>query len=400
MLFPLYAGDMEPAILLPSSILREGNMTFNEFVKSDEPLPYWFMQHGEDIVSVYPLIPGLLNVPVSGLAYIGVLPHDVYQDRYLLSRITAVLIAAGAVVLMYWCLGYIVKTKDSAALLALTYAFATNVWSTAGRGLWQHGPSLLFLNAAVFLILRNKKREVPWIGVLTGLLVWNRPTNIVFALAITFFFLWKRPKQFLHFVMPLGGIALLFGWYSVSFYGSLFALGQGQPFSGFSADPLPTFLALLISPGRGLFVFTPFFLFAIVACVMLLRKSHTTEQEHLFLLLGLSSVMLVSIYSFWGEWWGGVLYGYRIITEMVTPLMLLTAWWYAHASWQKSFFLRSAWVITLFIAVVVQYIGTVGFPCETDEEKAALQRDGSLQWSFHESSLVRCGERMLFIGTL
>lgn len=393
--FPMtLAGDMEPAILLPISILTEGNVTFDEFVQpEDTEPPFWFRRVKGHIVSAYPLIPGLMNLPAFILADVHFLPRDIVKDRHALTMITTVFIAAGAIVLFFFCLLEILKRRESALFFTFVYAFGTSVWSTVARGLWQHGPSLLFLNAIILILLKKKERLFPLAGLLTGLLVWNRPTNIVFAVAISIFVLWKHRRAALPFLFPSGIVALLFAWYSFSFYGSFLALGQGQPFAWFSGSILINMLAVLISPSRGLFVYTPFFLLVFPALWVLIRKRNHSDSELLLLFLAAALIPFLLIFGKWGMWWGGNVYGYRIITEIVTPLTLVIALWWSSLK-KMSPFWNAILIVTLTWSFVVQYIGVVRYPfCETGAEKHAMYQEPSRYWNMHEAQLVRCIER-------
>ena len=73
-------------------------------------------------------------------------------------------------------------------IVTFLFAFSTSVWSTASRALWQHGPSVLFLSLALYLILlaREKDSAFLWIvaGALLGYAYLIRPTN---SLAVAFF---------------------------------------------------------------------------------------------------------------------------------------------------------------------------------------------------------------------
>jgi hypothetical protein len=41
--------------------------------------------------------------------------------------------------------------------VAMVFAFGTAAWSTASRGLWQHGPSMLCLAVAAYLAMRSRR---------------------------------------------------------------------------------------------------------------------------------------------------------------------------------------------------------------------------------------------------
>lgn len=371
-------------------------MTFDEFVEpKQEKLPFWFEKKNGHIVSMYPLIPGILNLPAFFLAYTNYLPSDIVDDRDTLTMTTTVFIAAGSVVLMYLCLLSLFQKKHTAIFFSLAYAFSTNVWSIVSRGLWQHGPSILFLNGIVLILLKQNIQLFWLAGLLTGILVWNRPTNIVFAVAISIFVLWKHRRAALPFFFPAGIVALLFAWYSSSFYGSILALGQGQPLTWFSGSVIPNIFGLLFSPGRGLFVYTPLFLLAFPALARLYKKkSDLSYSDHLILLLFFSLIPFLLIYSKWSVWWGGNVYSYRIITEVVTPLTLLVATLWRTPS-QTTRFMNAALVITITWSFFAQYLGVVRYPlCDTKDEKRIEYGDTTRFWDVQKSSLYRCAKRL------
>ena len=60
-----------PAELLPISLLHGHGFDFREFVSGD--LPYWFRLVRGRVVSNYPVLTGLLNLPVYTLARLATL---------------------------------------------------------------------------------------------------------------------------------------------------------------------------------------------------------------------------------------------------------------------------------------------------------------------------------------
>lgn len=95
------SGDTEPAELLPISLLTEGNLDFNEFVPGPD-VPYAYVRIGGRVVSSYPIMAGLLNVPVYATARVfGV---DLYSQRFRLSMITASVICAFSVLFLFLAL--------------------------------------------------------------------------------------------------------------------------------------------------------------------------------------------------------------------------------------------------------------------------------------------------------
>src|SRR5947209_12559470 len=61
-------GDNAPAELLPENLFKGQGFDFSDSVDALEPLPYWFAEHDGRVISFYPIVPGLLNVPIFAVA--------------------------------------------------------------------------------------------------------------------------------------------------------------------------------------------------------------------------------------------------------------------------------------------------------------------------------------------
>ena len=70
--------------------------------------------------------------------------------------------------------------------------------------------------------------------------------------------------------------AAMLTWYSWVYWGTPFALGESNHFGGFTApEPAVAALGLLLSPNRGLLVFSPIFIFSVAYAAYLLRHKLT-----------------------------------------------------------------------------------------------------------------------------
>src|ERR1700674_2129113 len=147
------SGDTEPAELLPISILEGGRLDFDRFYSDRPDLPYAYRRVQGRVVSAYPIVAGIANVPTFAVARLfGV---DLYARRHFLSHVTADLLASASVAFLFLALRKICDCDRQAFFFSLVYAFATEVWSVGSRGLWQHGPSLFFLCASLWLLLHD-----------------------------------------------------------------------------------------------------------------------------------------------------------------------------------------------------------------------------------------------------
>jgi len=395
--------DTKPAQLLPISILTEGNLDFNEFVCPTDPatgapsrydpatctapLPYYLDVVDGRVVSHYPIIAGLLNLPAHLVAYL--FQANLAAHYGLLSVITSALISAASVTLMFLVLIEICRSPATALGGALVYAFGTLVWSVTSRGLWQHGPSLLLINGALLLLVRRNGAQLPWAGLLLGLAVFNRPTNVLLAIPLGLYVLVHHRARFLRFTaaaaLPMAVMVL----YSALVLGSATALGQGQGMR-FGADPLGGLLGILFSPARGLFVFTPVFLLSLL---MLPRVLNGAAGHPIVRYLVAGTLALVGLYAFWPIWWGGHSFGYRLLIEVIPGFIVLLA-----LGWEEvirgSRPLQGVAGVLLAASVYVNYLGARVGPCGFDMSPNSIDAHPERLWQVRDTELIRCSREL------
>lgn len=246
-------------------------------------------------------------------------------------------LACGALTLLaYRRLRGPAKTRRRWAMLCgFTFAFATSAWSTASRALWEHGPSILFLAIALLALDRLFPRNTQdhpsetnslWPPLLAGLAlaaaVTMRPTNAVALVLGTILVLWKTPAR-LRAAYVAGVLAVFIPWTLITLhsYGTLL-----QPYDQASKLGLsPTFFesvaAQLISPSRGLFVFSPIVLVAIAGAVTAWKRKSTTPLEVLSAVAIPCYVVAIALFPIW---WAGTSFGPRFMTETLPFIFVLS----------------------------------------------------------------------------
>lgn len=382
-------GDTTPAELLPLSLAGDGDLFFDEFVKPGEPLPFWYTPVQGRAVSSYPILPGFFNVPTYFFAQRLGIPLDV-PHRSMLSMITASVICAWSVVFFYLALLRLVSMRTAIAA-ALLYAFGTTVFSVAARGMWQHGPSLLFLTCALWLLMRGS----PLAGLFLGFAVFNRPVNLLIVAPLTVYVAMRFSRRTFGAFLAWAAIpALLLAWYSQTHWHSITNMGQyatSRPdIALFAWNRFGSGLAgLLFSPNRGLFVFTPLFLFSFIAMIAVLR--HPARQP-LLAALSIGALMTILLYTFWYSWWGGTSFGYRLLTELVPALVMLAAWGFETLFRAKG--LRILIAITAIASLYLHYLGAYYYPCGFNTMPNDINRHPERLWSVRDGEIARCSSRL------
>ncbi|MEK6372488.1 MAG: hypothetical protein AABO58_07300 [Acidobacteriota bacterium] len=351
-------GDTTPAELLPLALMRNHDLVFDGF---ETPGSWWFWRVKGHVVSGYPIIPGLFNVPAYSLARALGVPLD-QAHRSMLSMISASAVTAASVFFFFLAVSRMVQRRSTAIGATLVYAFGTTAFSVAARGMWQHGPSLLFLTIALWLITRDDRLSIALSAIPLGFAVFNRPVNLLLVVPLVTYVLICRRRAFLPFAAFAAIPASLLAWYSLHYWGSLKTLGQ-YPARDLFTGSFPSGLAgLLVSPSRGLLVFTPLFLFSMAFLFVVLRRP---RRDPLLVALGAGVIATILLYAKWYSWWGGTCFGYRLLTECVPALTILLA-----VGWER-LFVRSIAArvsVALFAAfsVYVNLLGAFYYPCGFD----------------------------------
>jgi hypothetical protein len=254
--------------------------------------------------------------------------------------------AAGSVAFVYLACRRLVS-PSTALLAAIAYAFGTSTWAITSQALWQHAPGQLFAAIGAWLLAGDRPARAR-AGMLFGLATLSRLTNVTLAIAGA---LAMERRDVARYV--------LWGLPSLAFLATYQWLALGTPLAaGYPPEPwlarTDGFAGLLVSPSRGVFVYSPF----LVAAVVAWWRAWRGRGAHVRLLratsLGVLGVWLV--HGAFGEWWGGWNFGNRYLLDALPFTML------AVATALEEIVLARPWPRRLFAAtlawsVVLQFAG-------------------------------------------
>lgn len=320
----LGSGDTLPARYIPLSILRSGNFYLDAYL---EPLtlhlsylPYYLRLVNGHYVSDFPVGAAILALPFyAPLAISGAIPP--FSDfPAQLEKLSAAVVVALSAVVLYFVLCSLTSPEFSLIITAI-YALGTSSLSVSSQGLWSHGPSQLALTAALYCILRggSQHRWVPFAGLFLAFAVISRPTDLLFALPLGAYVIVYRRRHVVGFA--LSGLPPIFFqlWYNAQYFGNPFR--SQFPLFGHELWSTPLWqglLGILVSPTRGLFVYSPIFLLSLVGAGLAWRR----DGEPLLRYLSLGTFAEILVYSKWVMWWGGGTYGPRLLADL-TPVLAL-----------------------------------------------------------------------------
>ncbi len=312
------SSDSRWSVHTAQSIVKQGNTRIEQYTDPLEKTDSTIILDKIDnySYSVYPIGASLLAVPfVFGLDKIG---YNVIANYFRVELLVASVIVALTALFIYLIARLFLGISWS-LLLTFILAFCTSAWSTASRALWQHGPSMLALSITLYLLVRayRNPRWAQFASIPLAFAFVCRPTNSLSVLLLSLFVLIQFRRYFLAYLLWSLVVAIPFVAFNFSVYHNLLSpyyRGSGVG-SGFSIATFPEALAgTVVSPSRGLFIFTPILLFSIWGFFLKWRSRQIQLLDHF--LVAIIVLHWVTV-SFWVVWWAGHSYGPRIFSDVI-----------------------------------------------------------------------------------
>lgn len=380
---PFGSGDSVPARYLPLSIVREGNFDLDEFPVLYRPsLPYFLKHVNGHYVSDWPVGAPLLAVPVYLLTALGGAdpPRAFLAD---LEKVAAAVIVAVSALLLYLALRRIAGAP-AALVIGVIYALGSPSLSTSSQLLWQHGAGQLAVTAAIYCLVRAAE-DGRWAGIAgfpVAFAVISRPTNVVIVAPLAIFVALRLHRRLAHFVLwsvPPIAFHLAYNWrYFGNPFRTQFPIVGGDLWS----TPFPEgFAGILLSPARGLLVYSPVFALSFVALALAWRRG----GDPLLRALAIGALLHVLLYSKFTTWWAGTCYGPRYFADL-TPVLAFALYPLApRPAWRT--WVRVGFAALALFSIAAHSIGVFA----TDMDWSAnvnVTRHRQFLWSWRDNQLV------------
>jgi hypothetical protein len=385
------SADTRPARYLPFAVLRDHRLTLEGFAEevAARVRPQSASREVDGrVVSVSPVIAALAALPLYVPAYLyleatGWNAAELGFLAALLEKVAASMFAALAMAGLYLLLRRRLLVRD-ALTLTVACAFGTATWVISSQALWQHGAAQLVLVATLLAATASPSpRSFAMVGAGTVLLAATRLPDFLLALPVAVFCLLRAPgrRQQAALLASAGAMTALVLWSNLAAAGNLagghafhdFFLSQGT----YLAHPwLPGLAGELLSPGKGLLVFSPWLLL----CLTHWRPPADAGDRLLDALLAAGVVAQLLIFAR-ADWLAGYCYGPRYLTDMLPAL----AWILAPALSALAGRRRLALWVLIGWGIAVQATGAFRYPRGHSDEvlyssKAAPWRPGNAQF--------------------
>ncbi len=307
-----------------ASIVREGNADLDEYEHHiDLEDDIRVISSKGHIYSVYPVATPIISAPFVWAAnqyfsyrnsddfFMYLRKHEPDDVTGRLEKTIASVIAALSAIPIYLIGRAASLDRNRAILLALLFAFATSMWSTASRAMWQHGPSVLFLSIALLLTVLARKdgKIISYAGFFIAIAYVIRPNNSLSVIFTSLYVLVNHRKYFVSYLLSAGIVAVPFMINNWMTYDAILPPYFFQLFDKLMATPagfFEAFAGTMISPARGLFIFTPLYIFALYGIYLEFKNgSFTPYHPHPYLLaIMIGHWLVLSSFADWDGSWG------------------------------------------------------------------------------------------------
>ncbi len=216
-----------------------------------------------------------------------------------------------------------------AAAIALLFAFASIAWPYAKMGMETTFMSAAIASFALAAWARTRTSILPWVltGFAAGATVACKPYSgvVLIPLAILLWPTWRstnrRTRVWLLIAAALPVLAWMaaIGWYNWARFGSLTDFGYGE--SSLTLTMPLNVIGLMISPGKGLILYSPLVILGALGMTRLWRQDRWLAAS-----LG-SFLVLLTLISGASTYWGDELWGPRYIVVAAWTLLVPIAWW-------------------------------------------------------------------------
>lgn len=312
-------SDPRGTLLLSQALAQHGEMRLDSYGSSVlQRYGYVVQQKNDHFYYFFPLGSAVLSAPAVGLA--NALGVDMVNHEGSMQIALAGLCAAGILMLLYRTARLFLDRRSS-YLLALLCWLGSSYASMLATALWSHDFAVFFASLAIYLALRKMPANDTLVSVAIGvslfLAYFCRPTLALLAPFLLLYLLHRQPRAALKAGAALALSLLLFcAW-------SFHELAQWLPDyylpSRLKNDSPGTALyGNLLSPARGLLVYSPFLLLPLL---LLPAMAIRARRYRLLLLIALAwPITHWIVISRFPHWWAGWSYGPRLMVDVLPGL--------------------------------------------------------------------------------
>lgn len=279
--------------------------------------------------------------------------------------------------------------------IALALGAGTGFWPTASQTLWQHESAIFGLSIAVYAAMtleRGRSIRAALFGAGLGLAGASRlqlaPIVVTMLVGAVAFAGWRRALVATAFAGAVVTPVLVTNslWFG-SILGAapmLEALHETvHATSGSFSLQSNGFAGLLLSPSRGLLIYSPVVAVALIGAVRAMRESWRTPHRWLLV----AAAAQFALYGLYSVWWGGHTYGPRYMLDILPLLVPAATFGIERLRTRPRVALAS---VALAWSIAVSALGAFNYPeGRWNNEPGDVDRYHERLWDWSDTQIVR-----------
>ena len=324
------SGDSHFSLIVSQAILEHGVLSLDAYYEVSPTLFDAFdyqvsVQNGHWFYN-YPSGSSLFSLPFVGIALLSGSDMLVVGDNHLWQNIISALVVAAIFLAIYRIARAYLTLWPSLAITVVTMMGSTLI-STLSTALWNLTFAVLFVSLGLGLVARfdsGRSQTVHpyWLGLFLFAAYLSRPSTAFFILIVLIYLAIKERGSLLRTGAVSLILLILFLAFSRITYGSWLPTYYAVEKWLNPSNYLQALYGVLLSPSRGLLVYSPFLLLVVGGILLYARRG---RQRLLFWLCALWVGLLILSVSATRMWWGGYSYGPRLLTDAIPGLVLMSA---------------------------------------------------------------------------
>jgi hypothetical protein len=393
--------DSQPTKLAAIELVRYHTLTLDRVVLRAPALaerPGFTLDRDGRYRSAYPALPAVM---AAGVAFVLRQLHLVDLGAPLaaglVAKLTASLLTALAVAFAFIAARRRLPVCH-AALVAFGLGLGTNLWASSSQTLWQTETAVAAMAGAVLCLAvpldRLTSARLWGAALMLGLAGAARP-QLAPAIAVVAISIATRRGRAsdLAALLPLAVAAGIVATSNIRWFGHVLGamprLESLHPtvhaLAGTFGNPLVGAAGLLVSPSRGVLVFSPIVLVALAGLPQLRRQDWQGDLRW----WSLAALVEFAFYASYRAWWGGHTYGPRYMLDVLPILVPLAAEgvaWVSERRWRRRLAAAAlAW------SIVLAGTGAFVYPHEEwNSSPTDVDRHHARLWDFSDPQFVRC----------
>ena len=297
-----------------------------------------------------------------------------------------------AALLFFWLIYSRFPSASIALATTVVFALGTSMWSTATRALWQHGPLVLMLVAAMLLLVQARQRPslAQYASIPLAFAFIIRPTAAIPIALLSVYVLIRHREWFIHFTLYGIAVAILWIAHNLHEFGTVVPAYYMPMRVATSSTIGEAMLGNLVSPARGVFVYSPVLLLSLSGFVLALRDRGDRPLTICFGTIIVAHWLVVSRFP---HWWGGHSYGPRFMTDVVPFLAYFVAFNFdalGKLSGLKLWLSRSCIAVLAAASIVLHAPAALSWPPHMwNVVPNDIDKNPARLWDWHDPQFAR-----------